>query len=76
MTPFISVFSRMIVDLNEDYKKFKQDYKKNYKKIINNQIILKKNNLLLIQNVLLNYNLELQIYKENLNDILHSIKTL
>ncbi len=66
----------MIVDLNEDYKQFKGEYNKNYKNIIYNQNLQKKNNLLLIQNLLFNYNIELQIYKENLNDIVNSYKSI
>jgi hypothetical protein len=74
MTPFVSVFSRMIVDLNEDYKKFKIDYKKNIKTIVNIQKFEKHRQFFLIKNLISNYEAELIIYKENLNEILNTIK--
>lgn len=64
----------MIVDLNEDYKKFKIDYKKNIKTIVNIQKFEKHRQFFLIKNLISNYEAELIIYKENLNEILNTIK--
>jgi hypothetical protein len=72
MTPFVSVFSAMIVDLKEDYKKFKINQKKYIQYFEKNKKIAKQTNFILIKNLLCDYQAELEIYKENLNEIIDS----